>query len=118
MFRLPKFTDAGDIESCDCTPVPLRAIVAGELVALLITDTAPLKLPLAPGANTTLNDVDCPALSVMGIDMPLTVKALPVKLSLDSDTLPVPVFVSVTVFVALVPAATLPKLNEVGEAEI
>ena len=116
VFRLPKSIDAGDIEICDCTPVPLSAIVAGELVALLITDTAPLKLPLAVGANATLNEVDCPALSVVG-DIPLTVKPLPVTLSFDSETLPVPVFVRVTVFVALVPAAMLPKLKEVGEAE-
>jgi hypothetical protein len=116
VFRLPKFTDAGDVEICDCTPVPLKAMVAGELVALLITDTEPLKLPLAVGANATLKEVDCPAPSVVD-DRPLTVKPLPVTLSLDTETLPVPVFVSVTVFVALVPAAMLPKLKEVGEAE-
>ena len=33
------------------------------------------------------------------------------------ETLPVPVLVSVTGFVALVPAAMLPKLKDVGEAE-
>jgi hypothetical protein len=116
VFRLPKLTDAGDMEICDWTPVPLKAMVAGELLALLITETAPLKLPLAVGANATLNEVDCPALSVMG-DSPLTVKPLPVTLSFDSETLPVPVFANVTVFVVLVPAAILPKLNELGEAE-
>ena len=117
VVTLPKLTEAGVTEICDCTPVPLRAMVAGEFVALLVTVTPPLKLPLAVGANATLNEVDCPALSVMGIDIPLTVKPVPVTLSFESDTLPVPVFVSVTAFVALVPAATLPKLNEVGEAE-
>ena len=116
VVTLPKLTEAGVTEICDCTPVPLSAMLAGELVALLITDTAPLKLPLAVGANATLNEVDCPALSVTG-DSPLAVKPLPVTLSFDSETLPVPVFVNVTVFVALVPAAMLPKLNEVGEAE-
>jgi hypothetical protein len=116
VVTFPKLTEAGVTEICDCTPVPLSAMVAGELVALLVTVTPPLKLPLAVGANATSNEVDCPALNVMG-DSPLTVNPLPVTLSFDTETLPVPVFVRVTVFVVLVPAATLPKLNEVGEAE-
>jgi hypothetical protein len=58
VVTFPKLMDAGVTEICDCTPVPLRAIVAGELVALLVTVTLPLKLPLAAGANATLNEVD------------------------------------------------------------
>src|SRR5438034_4334333 len=35
------------------TPLPLSEIVAGELPALLATETLPLTLPAAVGANTT-----------------------------------------------------------------
>lgn len=55
------------------TPDPLTATVAGELEALLKTETAPETFPVAVGENTTLN-VDCaPALTVMGSEIPLTV---------------------------------------------
>src|SRR6267143_5606237 len=40
--------------SAPCTPVPLKAIVAGEFVALLATLTLPVTLPTAAGAKATL----------------------------------------------------------------
>ena len=40
------------------TPFPVSEIVAGELFALLATETVPLELPVAPGANVTLRVVD------------------------------------------------------------
>lgn len=38
---LPKLTDAGVMAICDCAPAPLRAIVDGELLALLVTVNLP-----------------------------------------------------------------------------
>ena len=100
----------------DEAPVPESAIVVGEFVALLVTVTLPLALPAVVGSNTTENDVLCPALSVRGRARPVTEKPVPVRLSLDNETLALPVLVSVTVCVELVPVVTLPKLTDVGEA--
>ena len=98
-------------------PVPLRAIVAGELAALLVTVTLPETLPAAVGAKATLKEVDCPEARVKGSARPLTANPLPVTLSCDNVMFALPVLLSVTVCVALAPVATLPKLSDVGEAE-
>lgn len=55
-----------------CTPVPTSAIVAGEPVALLVTDTLPLELPAVVGSNTALNVNVCDAPSVTGVFAPVT----------------------------------------------
>ena len=81
----------------DDAPVPESAIVVGEFVALLVMVTLPLALPAVAGSNTTEKEVLCPALSVRGRPSPVTEKPAPVTLSLESETLPLPVFVSVTV---------------------
>jgi len=48
---LPKLTLEGITEICGCTPVPLRAIVRGELVALLTTLMLPTAAPALAGAK-------------------------------------------------------------------
>src|SRR5437879_13152789 len=63
---LPKLTLGGVTESCGCTPVPLRAMVLGELGALLTSETLPDTLPVAGGANCTLKVLDCPGGRVRG----------------------------------------------------
>jgi len=50
----PKLKLEGLGVSAPCTPVPLKAIVAGEFVALLATLTLPVTLPAAVGAKATL----------------------------------------------------------------
>src|SRR3989442_9162839 len=76
---LTKMTVGGVPESWGCTPVPLRAIVLGELGALLTRETLPDTLPVAVGANCTLNVLDCPAARVSGKVSPLMLKPAPVK---------------------------------------
>src|SRR5437879_2426686 len=71
---LPKLTLGGVTESCGCTPVPLRAMVLGELGALLTSETLPDTLPVAVGANCTLKVLDCPGGSVSGNVSPLMLK--------------------------------------------
>src|SRR5437899_12240981 len=63
---LPKLTLEGATESCGCTPVPLRAMVLGELGALLTSETLPDTLPMVAWANCTLKVLDCPAVRVRG----------------------------------------------------
>ena len=96
--------------------MPLRAMVAGELVALLAMVMLPVTLPAAVGAKATVKEADCPAARVRGSASPVTLKPLPVTLSLEREMLPLPLLETVTVCVALVPVATLPKLSEVEEA--
>src|SRR5215469_5646198 len=91
-------------------------MVAGELVALLLTTALPETLPVVVGAKATANEVAWLGKSVRGRVRPETVKPLPVTLSEVSETLEFPVLVSVTVCVALEPVVTLPKLRAVGDA--
>jgi hypothetical protein len=66
-----KLRDDGLMLSCGCTaaPVPLNAIVAGELGALLVIVTLPVALPAAVGANVTENVVFPPAAIVVGCNV-------------------------------------------------
>lgn len=89
-------------------PVPAKAIVNGEFVALLATVTLPERLPAEAGANVTVKEVDCPAARLSGSAIPLTLKPAPLSLTCEMETLEFPVFVNVTVCKALVPVARLP----------
>jgi hypothetical protein len=97
------------------TPLPLRAIVAGEFAALLFTNTLPVTEPVAVGAKFTLNVVLCPAVKVSGV-RPLTLKPAPETLSEETFTLALPVLVNVTVLPLLLPTFTFPKLKLLGLA--
>ena len=90
-------------------PVPERAMVVGEPVALLATVTVPLSEPAAVGENTTLKVSFCPAVTVTGVPAPLRVKPEPVSVMLEMLTLEFPVLVTITVCVADDPAFTLPN---------
>ncbi len=113
---LPKLTLAGITEICGWTPAPLSEIVAGELVALLVTVTLPERLPAVAGVNDTLKEVDCPAERVSGSAGAVSMNPAPLSLIADMDTLALPVFVKVTLCFVLVPVVMLPKLSELGLA--
>jgi hypothetical protein len=68
VFTLPKLRLVELNESVDtaATPVPLKAIVLGEVGALLISDTLPVTLPAACGPNCTLNVLAAPGLIESG----------------------------------------------------
>jgi hypothetical protein len=114
---LPKLTLDGVTEICGCTPVPLKVIVEGELVAVLTTVTLPGRLPVEVGANLTLSVADCPAARLRGSVIPLVLYPAPLTLICEMETLEFPVLEIVTLCVALVPVVRLPKLSDVGEAE-
>ena len=54
------------VTECDTvwTPVPDNAMVAGELVALLVTFTDPGISPVPAGANVTFSVAVCPAFTI------------------------------------------------------
>jgi hypothetical protein len=96
--------------------VPLSVTVAGELVALLTTETLPVTLPAAVGANVTLRVAVWLAARVSGRVKPLALKPAPETFTCEIVTLELPLFVSVTACVLLVPTNTLPKLKLAGLA--
>lgn len=117
-FTLPKLRLVGFAPSrkVAATPVPLRAIGSGELGALLTSETAPVTLPAAVGAKTTLNVALLPAAMVSGTVMPVRLKPLPDTLAWEMVTLALPALDSLMVCELLVPVITLPKLALEGVA--
>src|SRR5205807_633615 len=93
---LQKLTLGGVTESCGCTPVPLRAMVLGELGALLTSERLPDTLPVAVGANCTLKVLDCPGGTVSGNVGPLMLKPAPVTGPCAMVKLALPELVKVT----------------------
>jgi hypothetical protein len=73
-FTFVKLTLVGLDESATdaAVPVPLRESTLGELGALLMMPTVPLRLPAVVGAKRTANVVLLPAAIVAGVTSPLT----------------------------------------------
>ena len=116
---LPKFRLVGlalNWPDAAAVPVPVRAIVNGDPVALLVTVMDPVALPAAVGANFALSVALCDGLIVAGVVSPLTVKPVPAATMLEICTAAVPVLESVMLCEVLLPAATLPKLTLLGVA--
>lgn len=111
-FTLPKLRLLGlTLMLCvEATPVPLSATAAGEFGALLITDTLPLVLPAEVGAYCTVKLLLCPGVKVIGAEMPLRLKPLPVTVACEIVRLAFPLFLTCTVCVFALPVATEPKL--------
>ena len=78
-------------------PDPVRATVTGELGPLFAIETLPLALPAEVGENLAVNEALCPAPSVKGVAMPVTLKPLPEAVACDMVRLAVPEFVRVIV---------------------
>ena len=92
-----------------CAPVPVRLIVAGDPVALLITATVPFALPADVGLKLGAIVRVCAGESVTGVFAPFTAKPAPLATICEIVTSEFPVFVMPT-FSATDPAvATLPK---------
>jgi hypothetical protein len=94
--------------------VPDAATVEGEFVALLATTTLPVTLPVTVGANVTFIVADCPGPRMLPAETLLELKPVPEAVTLETVTLPVPVFFSTTGSVLIVLVSTFPKLNVVG----
>lgn len=115
---LLKFKDAGDIVSAGSMPVPLNEMAVGEFEASLVTVNAPLAAPMAVGANCICTVTLCPTGTEDDGLPPTTVKPAPVILAAEMLTGAVPVFVTVTLWVALLPTDTFPNdtVVELGES--
>ena len=74
----------------------------------------PFTLPVVAGVNVTLKRALCPTDKVSGSDSPLILNPAPETVAWEIVVLAVRVPVSVTVWVLLLPTATLPKLMMEG----
>ena len=101
------------VAECDtgCTPVPVRLIVAGELVALLVTVTLPGTLAVPDGVKVTFRVAVCPGVKICPVDTPPAAKPAPEIVTFDTVTLEFPAFVNVTPKVLLLPMLTLGKFK-------
>ncbi len=93
----PKLRLAGVAPSRSVTPVPDSETTAGELVAVLTTETLPEKLPVTVGAKVAVKLVLWPAVRVRGSESPLMLNPAPVAVACETVTLPVPLLVRVRV---------------------
>jgi hypothetical protein len=114
--RLPKTTLVGLAVSFPCVPVPLNGIVIVGSEALLEIVIVPEALPAAVGANRAVKDVLPPAATVVGTASPVMLKPVPEALAAEIVTLVLPLLVSVTDWVLLLPTATLPNAKLPGFA--
>src|SRR5437879_7215932 len=81
----------------EVTPVPLNAMVEGELGASLTSERLPVTLPAPVGAKATLKLVLCPALRVSGTVRPVVRKPFPEGVAREMITLAVPELIRVMV---------------------
>lgn len=111
-FTFPKLKLLGLAVSCAVAvaPVPDRATVVGELFASLVIVRLPVRLPEEEGANWIPSVALWPAaMEDKGVPF-VMVKAVPEMLAWETVTDAVPLLVKVTLWVALLPTETLPKL--------
>jgi hypothetical protein len=116
---LPKLRLVGLAESCSVVamPVPLKVRVDKELAALVTTVMLPVTLPALVGANTTLICTLWPGARFWGTVKGPVLNPGPETPTCEIVTLPLPVFVHVTVWVVRLPTLTFPKLTLGGLAE-
>jgi hypothetical protein len=115
---LPTAIGAGVALSCPATvePTPARAIAKVGFDPLDVTVTLPLALAAAAGVKVTVKLALCPALSVTGVEIPLSVKPVPLIATCEIVTVEPPVFVTVSDSPRLLPTVTVPKFRLVGLA--
>jgi hypothetical protein len=92
---LPKATEVGVTEISGCMPVPLRAIVVGEFVALLLTVRLPVALPTTDGAKSRASGRLWPGERLTLAEKPLSLNAAFDEATCEMVTVPDPVLVRV-----------------------
>jgi len=93
------------------TPAPDKVIDAGELEALLATETFPVTLPVAAGAKVAFKVTIWPEVTISPADTPLAVKPGPETTTFEMVIVELPELVNVTPNTLLLAMFTLPKLS-------
>lgn len=92
-------------------PTPETGTVSVASEALEAKVRFPFEVPEVVGENFTLKLALCPAASVAGAVMPLSVYPAPLMLAFEIVRLALPVFVTVPEIVCVLPTVTFPKLR-------
>jgi hypothetical protein len=108
---LPKAMEEGFSVKVPARPVPDKGMDTVGLLALEITVRLPLTAPLTVGVKNTLNVTLAAGASVKGGLIPVRPNAEPMVFAEDSVTGAVPILVSVSASVAVLPTPTVPKLT-------
>lgn len=113
---LPKLIAALLTEICgvEATPVAARLTTAGALPAAPRTESVPLTGPLAVGVTLTDTVLDCPAATVIGRVIPLSLNCGLETVACETVAEAVPEFRIVTVRLLDFPTVTFPKFTEAG----
>ena len=110
----PGATQTGNAGGVGRTPTPLSVTVVGELVASLVAVTLPVRIPVTTGAKAAFSVAVCPGARIVPAGTPLAMKPAPETLTFEIVTLELPVFLSVTPRMLLVPESKFPKLKLVA----
>jgi len=96
------------------TPVPDSAISAVVLDPLMVSEIWPLTAPGVVGANLTPKELLWPGARSNGSVSPVMLKPVPVTFACEIVIEVAPEFCRVSVWVALAPSTTVPKLKLAG----
>jgi hypothetical protein len=108
---LPKLKLDGVMLNPACTPVPLKLIVSGDPLALLVTVTVPVAFPTTAGVKFAVKLVVWAGATVAGVLTPVKLNPVPLTVILVIFAAAVPVLVNVINWLALLPVETFPKLT-------
>jgi len=106
--ELLEFQDNVTECAADATPVPDRAMVIGEFLALLLIVRLPAKFPVVKGVNVARTEVNCLGPTTRPEALPLAVNPAPETETPEIITLELPVLVSITVCTALLASPVCP----------
>jgi hypothetical protein len=113
---LPKLKVDGVTLNPACIPAPLKLIVNGEPLALLVTVTVPVAFPTAVGVKLAVKLKVWEGATAAGVLTPVKLYPVPLAVMLEIFAAAFPVFVSVINWLALLPVETLPKFTLAGLA--
>lgn len=108
---LPKLKLDGVMLNPACTPVPLKLIVNGDPLALLVTVTVPVAFPTTAGVKFAVKLEVWAGATVAGVLTPVKLNPVPLTVILVIFAAAFPVLVNVINWLALLPVETFPKLT-------
>ena len=94
---LPKATLAGTAETFGIMPTPLNVTVKFGLLALLVTVTLPVAVPITVGAKVIFKEAWLPLAKLIGTVIALAENPVPVTATFEIERVPLAVLVRVMV---------------------
>jgi len=108
---LPNATLAGTTDTCGFKPTPPNVTVKFGLLALLVTVTLPVAVPMTVGVKVIFKEAWAPFTKLRGAVIALAEKPVPATATFEIERVPLAVLVRVMVCEALLPTFTFPKFR-------